>query len=345
MAHMPYNGSTGVDGIESDPYSADYGRFQALRTASSDYGTEGTLSGITANTTNTSTAVTGLTVGHAIPNGSYVTFAGMDHAFVLSGVGATTATLNRAATATLTGATVQYIERPDPQAWFGYNLNSVSNELEPEYGMKIEANYLDADGYLKLEFYLQYQNAGSTVLVRPIFASVNKSTERVQEVVLNGGTQGFKVVGGIGDGSTDGNIMRAKQTAGNPLTLFGDFAAFDTLGLVHRGLHAHANDIASIAASTYNKKLINVAAYDADGGYVQIYGYDYVGSAGIPLKLNQYGGATTMGGSLGVTGNFAVNGATVAAKPTVTGSRGSNAALADLLTKLAAMGLITDGTS
>lgn len=32
-------------------------------------------------------------------------------------------------------------------------------------------------------------------------------------------------------------------------------------------------------------------------------------------------------------------------KPTVTGSRGANAALASLLTQLAALGLINDGTS
>jgi hypothetical protein len=35
----------------------------------------------------------------------------------------------------------------------------------------------------------------------------------------------------------------------------------------------------------------------------------------------------------------------LSAKPTIGGSRGGNAALADLLTKLAALGLITDGTS
>lgn len=38
-------------------------------------------------------------------------------------------------------------------------------------------------------------------------------------------------------------------------------------------------------------------------------------------------------------------GATPAGKPTITGSRGGNAALADLLTELAALGLITDSTS
>lgn len=39
------------------------------------------------------------------------------------------------------------------------------------------------------------------------------------------------------------------------------------------------------------------------------------------------------------------NGTAASAKPTITGSRGGNAALASLLTQLAAMGLLTDGTS
>ena len=54
------------------------------------------------------------------------------------------------------------------------------------------------------------------------------------------------------------------------------------------------------------------------------------------------------------TGNALINfaadklgffGAAASAKPTITGSRGANAALADLLTKLATLGIITDGTS
>lgn len=46
-----------------------------------------------------------------------------------------------------------------------------------------------------------------------------------------------------------------------------------------------------------------------------------------------------------VTGAYGFSGVTPANAPTVTGSRGGNAALADLLTKLAARGLIVDGTS
>jgi hypothetical protein len=49
--------------------------------------------------------------------------------------------------------------------------------------------------------------------------------------------------------------------------------------------------------------------------------------------------------SLLVAGNFGCNGAGPIAKPTVTGAKGSNAALASLLTALAAYGLVTDSTS
>jgi hypothetical protein len=50
-------------------------------------------------------------------------------------------------------------------------------------------------------------------------------------------------------------------------------------------------------------------------------------------------------GSVAVAGAFGINGAAPLAKPTITGSRGGNAALADLLTQLANYGLITDGTT
>jgi hypothetical protein len=52
-----------------------------------------------------------------------------------------------------------------------------------------------------------------------------------------------------------------------------------------------------------------------------------------------------IGGTLAVTGNVGFNGTAPAAKPTVTGSRGGNAALASLLTALAGLGLITDSST
>ncbi len=53
-------------------------------------------------------------------------------------------------------------------------------------------------------------------------------------------------------------------------------------------------------------------------------------------------GAMKLGTSTSTLGLF---GATPVAKPTITGSRGGNAALADLLTKLATLGLLVDSTS
>ncbi|HXJ47815.1 MAG TPA: hypothetical protein VNF91_01485 [Candidatus Acidoferrum sp.] len=49
--------------------------------------------------------------------------------------------------------------------------------------------------------------------------------------------------------------------------------------------------------------------------------------------------------ALAVAGNLGVNGTAPVAKPTVTGAKGSNAALGSLLTALASYGLITDSTT
>jgi hypothetical protein len=79
------------------------------------------------------------------------------------------------------------------------------------------------------------------------------------------------------------------------------------------------------------------------------------GNVGTNLRVNAFG---DNGSDLGPVfdlirsnlsakfyGPVAFNGAAPAAKPTVTGSRGGNAALASLLTALAAYGLITDGST
>jgi hypothetical protein len=57
------------------------------------------------------------------------------------------------------------------------------------------------------------------------------------------------------------------------------------------------------------------------------------------------GGRLHTYGNLTVDGNVGFYGTGAQAKPAVTGSRGGNAALASLLTQLAALGLITDSTS
>lgn len=74
------------------------------------------------------------------------------------------------------------------------------------------------------------------------------------------------------------------------------------------------------------------------------------GESGVQIKTAQAGATgtadrtpTTIIEALG--NKLAFNGATPITKPTVTGSRGGNAALASLLTALATLGLITDSTT
>jgi hypothetical protein len=50
-------------------------------------------------------------------------------------------------------------------------------------------------------------------------------------------------------------------------------------------------------------------------------------------------------GKLSVSGSVGFNGTAPLAKPTVTGAKGSNAALASLLTALAATGILTDSST
>lgn len=57
------------------------------------------------------------------------------------------------------------------------------------------------------------------------------------------------------------------------------------------------------------------------------------------LSLSPSGGATAIGGEVGFNGTAPI------AKPTVTGSKGGNAALASLMTALANYGLVTDSTT
>lgn len=91
-------------------------------------------------------------------------------------------------------------------------------------------------------------------------------------------------------------------------------------------------------------------------GYINYYGFNGTFSAfrnliiadGKGASVAKFTGstkATQFFGSLQITGNVGFYGTTPTAKPSVPGSRGGNAALANLLTALASFGLITDNTT
>ena len=67
-----------------------------------------------------------------------------------------------------------------------------------------------------------------------------------------------------------------------------------------------------------------------------------------PLNLGDSVNAAAMtisGGNVKIYGNVGFNNVTPPAKPTITGSRGGNAALASLLSALVSYGLILDSTT
>jgi hypothetical protein len=98
--------------------------------------------------------------------------------------------------------------------------------------------------------------------------------------------------------------------------------------------------------------------YVINGADLRLTSGDY---AGTTFNVDGATGNTDVSGALSVVGDVSLNGggfrlngagtqmgfygATQIPKPTITGSRGGNVALADLLTKLASIGLITNSTS
>ena len=98
---------------------------------------------------------------------------------------------------------------------------------------------------------------------------------------------------------------------------------------------------------------MNIAT--ANDSYMQLGGW--IGSLTVGGRVKAYGGALATAPATvellsGTAVKFAINATGIGffatapvAKPTVTGSRGSNAALASLLTALAGLGLLTDSSS
>lgn len=85
-----------------------------------------------------------------------------------------------------------------------------------------------------------------------------------------------------------------------------------------------------------------IAGTGTDGGYAVLRaGAATTGTPGAAIMQDSSGADRVAASYLGI----AFNGGVPANKPSITGSRGGNAALASLLTALASMGLITDNTT
>lgn len=170
------------------------------------------------------------------------------------------------------------------------------------------------------------------------------------EVMASGGT-GFKIDGGFAN-----SLMACWDLTnrGKAYWLTGGTYAINLVGIVENSpgagataslqvdagcagvnLHAISNTTAmSLAAGTTNILNDGGNGLTLNGGYVYLEGTGF--ECNSPALFDQ---------SARFFGNVGFYGAAVAAQPTVTGSRGGNAALASLLTGLATLGLVVDSTS
>ncbi len=153
------------------------------------------------------------------------------------------------------------------------------------------------------------------------------------------GTTTFTGAGGIA--VTAGNIWSQRtlvvgtNTAGAQIVVNGPaggtrFATYESAGIPRWDVGASSDaESGGNAGSSY------VFARFSDAGAF----LDYA------VTISRATGQVTLADALAVGGNAGFNGAAPIAKPTVTGAKGGNAALASLLSALAAYGLVADNTT
>lgn len=142
-----------------------------------------------------------------------------------------------------------------------------------------------------------------------------------------------------------GSVLMTAANVSTNLTLYGSAVPLRWYDL-SQGADGKYSDVVQ-SSGTISFRLVN-DAYSAAAAYLTVarsgYAIGAVTLVGSPLGLS---GNTTVTGTLKVSSYFAANGATPAAKPTITGSRsGATAAvLGQVITALANCGLVTDSTT
>lgn len=166
---------------------SNHGGYGITTLTNNYFGTSGTLTGVTG-TTHANTTLDSLPVGHGITNSQYISISGETGCFVTSAVGATSLTLSRATSTSTAGHTIQYCYINDVVLNIGYNIGANAKASEPSWVWVIENDYLDADGYRKMEQYWQYQNSAATVQIRPFFVQINRDLDTLTQTILRAGT-------------------------------------------------------------------------------------------------------------------------------------------------------------
>jgi Pectate lyase superfamily protein len=177
------------------------------------------------------------------------------------------------------------------------------------------------------------------------------------------GTNLLNYTNGILDEGTNNTFMSTKDAGGSyvfgfngaPTTLLSSVAGTLRAVAFTATLATANNTFAGLVSAN---KGLNVAGGPVNvNGTVNNIAIAGAGVSGSPATVTAFGSDTDIGLTLNTKGagqvfaqilkcsDFGLNIATPVGRQTVTGSRGGNAALASLLTALAAFGLITDSTS
>jgi hypothetical protein len=140
------------------------------------------------------------------------------------------------------------------------------------------------------------------------------------------------------EGLVGGRIRFSDEANQGIANFYTDFIEFNFVT-------AHYGGLIDIIGKGGAQTQVGVTIYDET--YATAKGRSYWDKPSGEMVLDRVGGATLF---LGATGSkfdtpVGFNNAAPVAKPTVTGSRAGNAALASLLTALAATGILTDSTT
>lgn len=264
---------------------------------------------------------------------------------------------------TTSGVLTNYGILGNAQATRSAGANALQNIAVAGYAAGAQANYsfygiagtlynagdLTADGTATLNGNTVLGNATSDV--HTVTGDVTIGGDGTS-LTINGAANQQYVARAInaqtGQTATDVRALQGEVT-GSLNTTGAAATAYGVLGVSSGSRSSGANDLTNIGIYGY-----------AANGQVN---YSFYGAAGTLYNAGAatIDGAATLNSTLSVTGTFTSKGTTVlcdgtgdtlkfyggtgATQQTVSGSRGGNAALADLLTKLATLGLIVDGTS
>jgi len=173
-------------------------------------------------------------------------------------------------------------------------------------------------------------------------------TDLSRHIALYSTTYGFNVTGSrlnyiVGSGSS------------HVLTVNGlDYATVSSAGFAvgNTTLAANLNlDLNTVATNARSLRFLSAGSQRVNmvltgGENFALQTYDNTGTLlGNALVVTRLTGLVQCAFGLQVTGNSGFNGTAPIAKPSISGSRGGNAALASLLTALASYGLVTDGST